>query len=53
MRRQELALNPLILAYGLSRYSVRGVGYVEDVQDIITQNRLRQRDERYFDYAAG
>lgn len=44
LRRQQEALNPMVLAYGLGRYSERGEHYVDEVQTIIEQNNLRQRD---------
>jgi len=44
MRRQNKELDPMELAYGLGRYSERGDNYVDEVQTIIEQNELRQRD---------
>jgi len=44
MRRQQKELDPMELAYGLGRYSERGDNYVDEVQTIIEQNELRQRD---------
>lgn len=44
MRQQQLALDPMVLAFGLGRYSERGDHYVDEVQNIIIQNNLRARD---------
>jgi len=44
MRAHHLALDPMVLAYGLGRYSERGVNYVDEVQSIIIQNELQGRD---------
>jgi len=44
MRQQNLDLNPLVLAYGLSKYSERGNHYIEELQTIINQNDLQSRD---------
>lgn len=44
MRRQQKALDPMELAYGLGRYSERGDHYVDEVQTIIEQNSLQKRD---------
>ena len=46
MRQQQLALDPMVLAFGLGRYSERGDKYVDEVQNIIIQNDLRVRDNR-------
>ncbi len=45
MRQQQLALDPMVLAFGLGRYSERGDSYVDEVQNIIIQNDLRVRDK--------
>lgn len=45
MRTQTGNLDPLVLAYGLMVYSQRGQHYVDEVQTIIQQNGLRQRDK--------
>ncbi len=44
MRRQKRELDPMELAYGLGRYSSRGEHYIDEVQVIIKQNALQQRD---------
>lgn len=46
MRNQEQSLDPMVLAYGLGRYSERGEHYVDEIQNIIIQNKLRNRDQR-------
>jgi Bax protein len=45
MRRRKQALDPMVLAYGLGRYSERGDHYVDEVQNIILQNDLKRRDQ--------
>ncbi|MEX2131119.1 MAG: glucosaminidase domain-containing protein [Pseudohongiellaceae bacterium] len=44
MRGQKGELNSLVLAYGLAGYSERGENYVDELQTIIQQNGLRDRD---------
>lgn len=44
MRRRGEELDPLRLATGLSRYSQRRAAYVDEVQNIILQNNLQERD---------
>ena len=44
MRNQQQALDPMVLAYGLGSYSVRGEHYVDEIQNIIIQNKLRNRE---------
>lgn len=44
MRRQQQDLDSMELAYGLGRYSERGEHYVDEVQTIIEQNSLQERD---------
>ncbi|MCH8173762.1 MAG: glucosaminidase domain-containing protein [Proteobacteria bacterium] len=44
MRNQQQTLDPMVLAYGLGRYSERGEDYVDEIQNIIIQNKLRNRD---------
>jgi Bax protein len=44
MRNQQQSLDPMVLAYGLGRYSERGENYVDEIQNIILQNKLRNRD---------
>ena len=45
MRDQKGALDSLVLAYGLAGYSERGEHYVDELQTIIQQNGLRNRDK--------
>ncbi|MCH7815266.1 MAG: glucosaminidase domain-containing protein [Proteobacteria bacterium] len=45
MRQQQQSLDPMVLAFGLGRYSARGDSYVDEVQTIIIQNELRLRDQ--------
>ena len=45
MREQGRNLDPMELALGLGRYSQRGDHYVDEVQNIIIQNDLRNRDK--------
>ena len=44
MRMQDMPLNSIILARGLTRYSERGQAYVSELQDIIRINRLGMLD---------
>ena len=44
MRERNLKLDPMSLSIGLGRYSQRGSGYVDEIQRIILQNDLRDRD---------
>ena len=44
MRERGLKLDPMSLSIGLGRYSQRGAGYVDEIQKIIIQNDLRERD---------
>ncbi|PCJ28452.1 MAG: hypothetical protein COA96_01000 [SAR86 cluster bacterium] len=44
MREQKQELDSMVLAFGLGRYSQRGDHYVDEVQTLIIQNRLRSRD---------
>lgn len=45
MRVANADLDPLLLASGLGRYSQRGDHYVDEVQNIILQNDLMERDQ--------
>jgi Bax protein len=45
MRKRGQDLDPMVLAMGLGRYSQRGDHYVDEVQNIILQNDLRNRDK--------
>ncbi len=42
-------LDPMVLVEGLERYSQRGENYIDEVQTMIQQNDLRQRDRRWVD----
>ena len=46
MRERGLKLDPMSLSIGLGKYSQRGAGYVDEIQKIIIQNDLRERDVR-------
>jgi len=45
MRDQNRPLDPLRLAMGLGSYSQRGDNYVDEVQNLIMQNQLTERDK--------
>jgi Bax protein len=45
MRMQDLALDAMVLARGLTRYSERGLAYVNELQNIIRVNRLLELDQ--------
>jgi len=45
MRDANAELDPLLLASALGRYSARGDHYVDEVQNIILQNDLMDRDQ--------
>ncbi len=45
MRSRGQELDPMLLASGLGRYSQRGDHYVDEVQNIIIQNNLTERDK--------
>lgn len=45
MRDQKGELDSLVLAYGLAGYSERGENYVDELQTIIQQNGLQNRDK--------
>ena len=47
MKLQQRELDPLVLAFGLNRYSQRGRNYVDELQTIIVQNDLTARDGDY------
>lgn len=47
LRRLGLGLNSIELVEGLERYSQRGANYIDEVQALIHQNDLRQRDRRW------
>jgi len=51
MRMQGLKLNSMVLARGLTRYSERGMDYVEELQDMIRINELRERDRVFINNA--
>ncbi|MBL4572474.1 MAG: glucosaminidase domain-containing protein [Gammaproteobacteria bacterium] len=47
LRRLGQRLDPMLLVQGLDRYSQRGENYIDEVQTMIQQNDLRQRDRRW------
>jgi len=47
LRRLGRNLDPILLARGLDRYSQRGENYIDEVQTLIQQNDLRERDRRW------
>lgn len=47
LRQLDQSLDPIVLAQGLDRYSQRGENYIDEVQTLIQQNDLRQRDRRW------
>ena len=49
LRRLGRRLDPIVLAQGLDRYSERGKSYVDEVQTLIQQNNLAQRDRRWME----
>lgn len=44
MRRRDEPVNSLVLAYGLTGYSSRGLAYVTELQSIIRHNELHELD---------
>jgi Bax protein len=49
LRRLGRRLDSMVLAQGLDRYSQRGENYIDEVQTLIQQNDLRQRDRRWME----
>ena len=49
LRRLGRRLDSIVLAQGLDRYSERGKSYVDEVQTLIQQNNLAQRDRRWME----
>ncbi len=49
LRQLDQRLDPILLAQGLDRYSQRGENYIDEVQTLIQQNDLRQRDRRWME----
>jgi len=49
LRRLGQRLDSIVLAQGLDRYSQRGENYIDEVQTLILQNDLRQRDRRWIE----
>lgn len=49
LRQLGRRLDPILLAQGLDRYSQRGENYIDEVQTLIQQNGLRQRDRRWLE----
>ena len=47
LRRQNLRISGAVLAKTLLRYSERGQAYVDDLNKIMTQNRLADADDAY------
>ena len=47
LRQLGQRLDPILLVQGLARYSQRGENYIDEVQTMIQQNDLRQRDRRW------
>jgi Bax protein len=45
MRMQDMAMDSMVLARGLTRYSERGLAYVNELQNIIRVNRLLTLDQ--------
>jgi len=49
LRQLGQRLDPILLVQGLGRYSQRGENYIDEVQTMIQQNDLRQRDRRWME----
>jgi len=49
LRQLGQNLDPILLVQGLDRYSQRGENYIDEVQTLIQQNDLRQRDRRWME----
>ena len=49
LRRLGRRLDSIVLAQRLDRYSERGKSYVDEVQTLIQQNNLAQRDRRWME----
>lgn len=47
LRQLGRTLDPIALVEGLERYSQRGENYIDEVQTLIQQNDLRDRDRRW------
>ena len=45
MREEDQQIDSMVLAFGLGKYSQRGDHYVDEVQNIIIQNDLHERDD--------
>jgi Bax protein len=45
MRDEDQQIDSMVLAFGLARYSQRGDRYVDELQNIIMQNDLHERDD--------
>ena len=45
MREEDQPIDSMVLAFGLEPYSQRGDHYVDEVQNIIMQNDLHERDD--------
>lgn len=49
LRQLGRTLDPYALVEGLERYSQRGENYIDEVQTMIQQNDLRERDRRWLE----
>ena len=49
LRQLGQSLDPFLLVQELGRYSQRGESYIDEVQTMIQQNDLRQRDRRWME----
>jgi len=49
LRQLGQRLDPFLLVQELGRYSQRGENYIDEVQTMIQQNNLRQRDRRWME----
>lgn len=49
LRQLGQRLDPILLVQGLGRYSQRGENYIDEVQTMIQQNDLRERDHRWME----
>ena len=49
LRQLGQSLDPFLLVQELGRYSQRGENYIDEVQTMIRQNDLRQRDRRWME----
>ncbi len=47
LRKSGKVLDSILLARGLNQYSQRGASYIDEVQTLIKQNDLKQRDKHW------